>query len=97
MKKKVNKKQEKDESTDFTCPITKEIMTDPVLAPDGYSYERESIVMWLSQNGTSPVTRQNMTVEDLMTNTELKEKIEARNNKTESNPRGQSVQEENDE
>jgi len=85
-------KREKDDSNDFSCPITKEIMTDPVLAPDGYSYERESIVMWLSQNGTSPVTRQTMTVEELVDNTELKAKI------TKSDLRIQPLQEsDNDE
>ncbi|CAG9320660.1 unnamed protein product [Blepharisma stoltei] len=25
---------------DFLCPITKEIMEDPVVASDGYTYER---------------------------------------------------------
>ncbi|KAA6371328.1 MAG: hypothetical protein EZS28_033145, partial [Streblomastix strix] len=44
----------------FICPITQEIMVDPVIAEDGISYEREAIVDWLKVNKTSPITRQRM-------------------------------------
>ena len=27
----------------FKCPITKSLMKDPVLGPDGYTYDREAI------------------------------------------------------
>ena len=41
----------------FLCPITREIMCDPVLlAADGHSYEREAISTWLSQHTRSPMT-----------------------------------------
>ncbi len=40
----------------FICPITKEIMTDPVIAMDGYTYERSAIQKWLEQHSTSPMT-----------------------------------------
>ncbi|XP_065827366.1 uncharacterized protein [Oscarella lobularis] len=32
---------------EFYCPITMEVMTDPVLAADGFSYERLAIEHWL--------------------------------------------------
>jgi hypothetical protein len=39
------------------CPITLAVMTDPVLASDGHSYERAAITTWLcSGRTTSPVT-----------------------------------------
>ncbi|KAM4609161.1 WD repeat, SAM and U-box domain-containing protein 1 [Polymixia lowei] len=42
---------------EFLCPITRELMTDPVIAADGYSYEREAIESWLgAKNRSSPMT-----------------------------------------
>jgi hypothetical protein len=38
------------------CPITMEVMQDPVMAADGSTYDRKAIEMWLSKNNTSPVT-----------------------------------------
>ncbi len=31
-------------------------MRDPVVAADGYSYEREAIAAWMQRAGTSPLT-----------------------------------------
>nr|XP_046259427.1 WD repeat, SAM and U-box domain-containing protein 1-like [Scatophagus argus] len=42
---------------EFLCPITRELMKDPVIAADGYSYERDSIESWIrGKNKTSPMT-----------------------------------------
>jgi len=41
---------------DFKCCITLEIMTDPVMAADGHSYERSEIERWLATKSTSPLT-----------------------------------------
>ena len=41
---------------DYLCPITAEIMTDPVFTSDGFTYERTAITKWLSTNDTSPST-----------------------------------------
>jgi len=43
---------------DFVCPITAEIMTDPVSTLNGFTYEREAITEWLRTNlkDTSPLT-----------------------------------------
>ena len=38
------------------CPITAEIMTDPVSTSDGFTYEREAITEWLRTKDTSPKT-----------------------------------------
>ena len=41
---------------DYICPITAEIMTDPVCTMDGFTYERAAITEWLRTNSTSPST-----------------------------------------
>ena len=40
----------------FVCPITQEIMKEPTMAADGFSYERVYIAQWLSTANTSPKT-----------------------------------------
>ena len=40
------------------CPITRDIMTDPVVASDGHTYERGAIKRWLEENDTSPMTNE---------------------------------------
>ena len=42
---------------EWFCPITREIMTDPVLCKDGRCYERSAIEKWLVSNDTSPLNR----------------------------------------
>ncbi|NXJ77997.1 WSDU1 protein, partial [Trogon melanurus] len=42
---------------EFLCPITRELMKDPVIAADGYSYEKEAMESWLgSTRRSSPMT-----------------------------------------
>ncbi|KAA8528827.1 hypothetical protein F0562_036182 [Nyssa sinensis] len=44
---------------EFLCPITLEIMTDPVIVATGQTYEKESIQQWLDSNHrTCPKTGQ---------------------------------------
>lgn len=38
------------------CPITHEIMREPVMMVDGYSYEKRAIQHWLTQSNRSPMT-----------------------------------------
>ncbi|UYV62994.1 WDSUB1 [Cordylochernes scorpioides] len=46
---------------EFLCPITHEAMVDPVVAADGYSYEKEAIQSWLTDGRrTSPMTNQTL-------------------------------------
>lgn len=43
------------------CPISLELMADPVLLIlDGYTYERSAIIKWLSEHRASPITRTKM-------------------------------------
>ena len=37
------------------CPITHDTIKDPVICPDGHTYEREALEKWVRQSGKSPV------------------------------------------
>ena len=60
----------------FYCAITRCVMTDPVIDPEGHSYERSAIEDWLTRSRTSPVTRTALKPEDLIPNRALRESIE---------------------
>ncbi|EOD24121.1 hypothetical protein EMIHUDRAFT_238947, partial [Emiliania huxleyi CCMP1516] len=47
---------EEEPPDDFVCPITTEVMSDPVMAADGHAYERTAIERWLASKSTSPLT-----------------------------------------
>ncbi|KAJ4462146.1 putative Protein arginine N-methyltransferase 6 [Paratrimastix pyriformis] len=61
---------------EFFCPITMEMMRDPVIASDGHTYERAAIEEWLHSHETSPVTRKPMTARSLIPNIALRNTIE---------------------
>ena len=47
---------------EFECPISQELMDDPVLCiGDGTTYERSTIEGWFSNNDTSPLTNEPLT------------------------------------
>jgi len=61
---------------EFLCPITHEIMHDPVLSSDGFTYERAAINEWfLSGKFSSPMTNAQLTDTQLTSNTNLKTRI----------------------
>ena len=41
---------------ELTCPLTFELMVDPVVTADGQTYERAAIAQWLAAHDTSPLT-----------------------------------------
>lgn len=61
----------------YFCPITCQLMVDPVIDSDGNSYERAAIEEWLSRTGMSPITRNAMSAADLVSNRALKDAIDA--------------------
>ncbi len=61
----------------FLCPITSEVMVDPVSDPDGNTYERRAITEWLTRNPTSPITRAPLRTDQLVPNRALREAIGA--------------------
>ncbi|XVE56278.1 hypothetical protein DITRI_Ditri03aG0225800 [Diplodiscus trichospermus] len=61
---------------EFLCPITLEIMTDPVIVASGQTYERASIEKWFDSNHrTCPKTRQTLAHLSLAPNYALKNLI----------------------
>lgn len=60
----------------LTCPLTKEIMREPVIAADGYTYERHAIDAWLQHHNVSPVTGKHLTHKLLVDNTVIKSLIQ---------------------
>ena len=60
----------------MNCPITLCPMQDPVKAPDGHTYERSAIVRAIETSGMSPLTRQPMRVDQLVTDFTLKKLID---------------------
>ena len=57
-----------DIETSITCPITQMPMKDPVTGSDGQTYEKDAIIRWLNQNGTSPHDRRQMSITSLKVN-----------------------------
>ena len=60
---------------DYICPITADIMTDPVSTMDGFTYERTAISEWLQTNDTSPVTGAELESKALVPNLSLRSMI----------------------
>src|SRR3989338_4236806 len=61
----------------YYCALTLKVMSDPVIDPEGHTYERAAISEWLSKNETSPMTRAVLRISDLVPNRALKCAIEA--------------------
>ena len=60
---------------EFMCPITCELMDDPVLAHDGHSYERVAILNWFRNKRTSPITNVPLPSCEVFPNYALKSQI----------------------
>lgn len=58
------------------CPITGEIMTNPVITPKGHSYEKNAILQWLKTKKTSPLTGEYLSADLLSENRALKSTID---------------------
>lgn len=62
---------------DFLCPITREIMQNPVLLiEDGHSYELYAIQRWLRDHNSSPMTNKTLRDRRFVHNFNLKNAIE---------------------
>lgn len=47
--------------TDWLCPITGQLMTEPTTAEDRFNYERSAITEWLAKGSVvSPQTKEEM-------------------------------------
>jgi len=66
----------KEPPEEYICPISKEIMTDPVILCDGFTFEKHVIAKWLADNNTSPLTNLPLTSKALIPNIALRKAIE---------------------
>ncbi|KAK6162321.1 hypothetical protein DH2020_002162 [Rehmannia glutinosa] len=60
----------------FVCPIFQEIMQDPVVAADGFTYESEALKGWLESHDTSPMTNLKLPHRDFVPNHALRSAIQ---------------------
>ena len=61
----------------FYCPITQDVMMDPVKTVDGMTYDRPAIERWFSMSSTSPLTGLPLASRALVPHTSLREQIQA--------------------
>lgn len=59
----------------FVCPLTLEVMVDPVLDAEGNTYERKSLLEWLKNYRQSPISRQPLNQKFLVPNIALRDAI----------------------
>eukprot|EP00041_Stephanoeca_diplocostata_P030523 m.925233 g.925233 ORF g.925233 m.925233 type:complete len:740 (+) comp23773_c0_seq10:155-2374(+) len=60
---------------EYRCPISSQLIADPVVAADGYTYERDSIAKWLETSDRSPMTNLKLSSKTLKPNRALKSAI----------------------
>lgn len=56
----------------ITCPISGDVMKEPVIAADGQTYDKHHLLQWLSRNSNSPITREPLDESGLYVNTSVK-------------------------
>ena len=59
------------------CPISYDILTDPVICSDGFSFQRGDIERWLRESRVSPMTGAALANTTLISNHSLKSIIES--------------------
>jgi hypothetical protein len=62
---------------DFICPLTLEVMETPCMTRAGHNFERKAILQWLVDHNECPLTRNVLTLKDIIVNRNLRSKIQA--------------------
>ena len=60
---------------EFLCPLTLEIMQQPVMTRWGHNFERDVLMKWMQYNSHCPMTRNPISLKDVIVNRALKAKI----------------------
>ncbi len=71
-KKEIPNFEEIEFNKNYLCPITMELMYDPVMNESGNTYERVNILKWIKDKDTDPVTNVKLKNKDLISNNILK-------------------------
>jgi len=70
------RRRRRDQPSSFICPLTCSIMQDPVFDRCAHSFERQAIEEWIERgNAYCPISRKELTVDDLSPNCALSEQI----------------------
>ena len=75
----------RNENTEYICPISFDLLLDPVICTDGHSYERKNIETWFKNHDTSPKTNNKLESKILIPNHALRNSIESLVEKKEIN------------
>ena len=74
--KTVEEEEEEEFDENFgICPITKDCMRHPMLAPSGNYYEKKAIFRWINEHHNDPITREWLSSEMLVEDLDYKRKI----------------------
>ena len=57
LKKHISKKKPTEPPEHFICPISSDIIREPVICMDGHTYEKSAIELWFQNHNSSPMTR----------------------------------------
>ena len=60
----------------FICPISQQIMRDPVMTKYGHCFEREAITEWVRKQGKCPLTQKPLSLSDIFPAYSVKSAIE---------------------
>lgn len=60
----------------FVCPLSYRVMENPFFDACGHSFEKAAIESWVVQQGTCPISRKSLTLQDLKPNYTLAERID---------------------
>jgi len=71
----VTSKNKKTIPEEFICPLSKNIMTEPVIIADGSVFERREIINWFKNNNTNPLTFNPIDTKIIIPNINLKKLI----------------------
>lgn len=58
------------------CPLTGNVINDPVVLTDGYTYERAAIVEWLEQQPFSPLTMEPVQLQAVRANLAVRKLVQ---------------------
>jgi hypothetical protein len=67
------------------CPITQDVMREPVIDKEGNTYEKSAILEWLKTNNKSPITRNVISASELIPNRALIQSTSTSNNNSQDN------------
>jgi U-box domain len=62
--------------TEYTCPITLELLKWPMISKYGHTFEKNAILAWLKKESTCPLSRQPLSTKCLRPNYSLRQEIQ---------------------